>query len=193
MRTFTAHTGTLVPLRRDDVDTDQIIASDWLKRVSRTGYGEGLFAQWRADPAFVLNDPRYAGGSILVAGANFGTGSSREHAVWALDDYGFRAVVAASFADIFRNNATKVGLLPVVLPAPEVERLMAAAEGGVVEADVDLMALRVRCAAAGVDAAFKVDAFTRQRLLDGLDDIALTLRHSDAIAAYEARHVPTLK
>jgi 3-isopropylmalate/(R)-2-methylmalate dehydratase small subunit len=187
VRAFTSHSGALVPLRRDDVDTDQIIASDWLKRVSRTGYGAGLFGQWRDDPAFVLNDPRWAGGSILVAGANFGTGSSREHAVWALDDYGFRVVVAPSFADIFRGNAGKVGLLAVTLPASVVEALMVAAEGGAVTAEVDLVAQRVTCAAAGVDEAFEVDPFTRQRLLEGLDDVALTLRREASVAAYEAR------
>jgi 3-isopropylmalate/(R)-2-methylmalate dehydratase small subunit len=186
VRAFGAETGVVVPLRRPDVDTDQIIASDWLKRVSRTGYGEGLFGQWRADPAFVLNDPRYAGGSILVAGPNFGTGSSREHAVWALDDYGFRVVVAPSFADIFRGNAVKVGLLPVELPAAVVDALLTAAEAGRVSATVDLVARRVVCAAAGVDEPFAIDAFTRQRLLDGLDDVGLTLRHERAVASYEA-------
>jgi 3-isopropylmalate/(R)-2-methylmalate dehydratase small subunit len=188
MRAFPAvHRGTAVPLRRADVDTDQIIASDWLKRVERTGYGDGLFGQWRTDPSFVLNDPRYAGASILVAGANFGTGSSREHAVWALDDYGFRVVVAPSFADIFRGNAVKVGLLPVALPAQVVDRLLDAAEAGVVTVEADLDARRLRCAAARVDEAFPIDDFTRQRLLDGLDDVDLTLRHEAAIAAYEAR------
>jgi 3-isopropylmalate/(R)-2-methylmalate dehydratase small subunit len=181
VKAFTTHTGGLVPLRRDDVDTDQIIASEWLKRVERTGYGAGLFAQWREDPAFVLNDPRYAGGSILVTGAGFGCGSSREHAVWALDDYGFRAVVAPSFADIFRGNAVKCGLLPVVLPADVVARLMDLAPA---EATVDLVARRVRCG--DVDEPFEVDGFTRMRLLDGLDDVGLTLRHADDIAAYEA-------
>jgi 3-isopropylmalate/(R)-2-methylmalate dehydratase small subunit len=187
MRAFTTHTGLAVPLRRDDVDTDQIIASDWLKRVSRTGYGEGLFGQWRADPAFVLNDPRYAGGSVLVTGANFGTGSSREHAVWALDDCGFRAVVAVSFADIFRGNAVKVGVLPVALPPDVVAALLDAAEGGAVDVTVDLVARVVTCDAAGVAAPFAIDDFTRQRLLDGLDDIALTLRSQRLIAAYEQR------
>jgi 3-isopropylmalate/(R)-2-methylmalate dehydratase small subunit len=187
MRAFTTHTGLAVPLRRDDVDTDQIIASDWLKRVSRTGYGAGLFGQWRADPAFVLNDPRYTGGSVLVTGANFGTGSSREHAVWALDDYGFRAVVAVSFADIFRGNAVKVGVLPVALPPDVVAALLDAAEGGAVDVTVDLVARVVTCDAAGVAAPFAIDDFTRQRLLDGLDDIALTLRSQRSIAAYEQR------
>jgi 3-isopropylmalate/(R)-2-methylmalate dehydratase small subunit len=192
MRAFTSHSGDLVPLRRDDVDTDQIIASDWLKRVSRTGYGAGLFGQWRDDPSFVLNDPRWAGGSILVAGANFGTGSSREHAVWALDDYGFRVVIAASFADIFRGNAGKVGLLAVTLPPEVVERLTTAAEVGGVPASVDLVEQRVRCAQAEVDEPFEIDPFTRQRLLEGLDDIALTLRREAEVAAYEARRAEWL-
>jgi 3-isopropylmalate/(R)-2-methylmalate dehydratase small subunit len=183
VRPFTTHTGLVVPLPRADVDTDQIIASEWLKRVSRTGYGEGLFAQWREDPAFVLNDPAYAGGSILVAGASFGMGSSREHAVWALDDWGFRVVIAPSFADIFRGNAVKNGLLPVVLPPAAVAALQ---EAGPVEATVDLRERRVRCAPAGVDEAFDVDDFTRARLLEGLDDVGLTLRHADAVDAYEA-------
>ncbi len=180
MRAFTTHTGTLVPLPQANVDTDQIIASDWLKRVERTGYGRGLFGQWREDPAFVLNDPRYATGSILVAGPAFGCGSSREHAVWALDDYGFRVVIAPSFADIFASNAVKCGLLPVVLPPDVVDVLVASAPA---ECTVDLVAQRVSCG--DVDTAFAIDAFTRTRLLDGLDDIALTLRHADAITAYE--------
>ena len=174
------YTGGLVPLRRASVDTDQIIASEWLKRVSRTGYGEGLFGQWREDPSFVLNDPRFAGGSILVAGAAFGCGSSREHAVWALDDYGFRVVVAPSFADIFRGNAAKVGLLTVVLPEDVVAALQDAAPA---PATVDLDARTVACGA--VVASFEIDDFARTRLVEGLDDIALTLRHEAAIAAYE--------
>jgi 3-isopropylmalate/(R)-2-methylmalate dehydratase small subunit len=182
MRAFTTHTGTLVPLPRANVDTDQIIASDWLKRVERTGYGAGLFGQWRTDPGFVLNDPRYSRGSVLVTGASFGCGSSREHAVWALDDYGFRVVIAPSFADIFAGNAVRSGLLPVVLPQGVVDALVAAAPA---EATVDLVAQRVRCGA--IDVPFDIDGFTRTRLLDGLDDIALTLRHEADIAAYEAR------
>lgn len=181
MRAFTTHTGTLVPLPRANVDTDQIIASDWLKRVERTGYGAGLFGQWREDPAFVLNDPRYAGGSILVTGPAFGCGSSREHAVWALDDHGFRVVIAPSFADIFRGNAVKSGLLPVVLPQETVDALV---ERAPAECTVDLVARRVTCD--DLTAAFDIDAFTRSRLLEGLDDIDLTLRHEAAIAAYEA-------
>ena len=181
MRAFTRHTGGLVPLRRASVDTDQIIASDWLKRIERTGYGAGLFGQWREDPSFVLNDPAYAGGSILVAGPAFGCGSSREHAVWALDDYGFRVVIAPSFADIFRGNAAKVGLLTVELPEDAVAALQDAAPA---EATVDLVEQTVTCGA--IVASFEIDGFTRTRLLEGLDDIGLTLRHEAAIAAYEA-------
>ena len=185
MRPFTTHTGVVVPLPRANVDTDQIIASDWLKRIERTGYGEGLFGQWRADPSFVLNDPAYAGGSILVSGPSFGCGSSREHAVWALDDYGFRVVIAPSFADIFRGNAVKCGLLPVVLPEDVCARLVDLAPG---PATVDLTERRVRCG--DVDVAFEIDDFTRTRLLEGLDDIDLTLRHEAAIAAYETSAAP---
>ena len=188
MDAFTSHTGTAVPLRRSDVDTDQIIPSDWLKRVERTGFGAGLFSEWRQDPDFVLH--RHPGASVLVAGENFGTGSSREHAVWALQDFGFQAVVSARFADIFRGNALKGGLLPVQLPADVVDRLMA-----MVEADpatpvtVDLAARELR-AGAGPDplvASFPLDDFTRWRLLEGLDDIGLTLTHDADISAYEAQ------
>ena len=184
MEPFTTHTGTAVPLRRSDVDTDQIIPSDWLKRVERTGFGAGLFSEWRQDPDFVLH--RYPGASVLVAGENFGTGSSREHAVWALQDHGFRAVVSAKFADIFRNNSLKGGLLPVQLPADVVADLMA-----LVEADpatpvtVDLVARELR--AGDVVAPFALDDFTRWRLMEGLDDIGLTLRHDEEIGAYEQR------
>ena len=193
MEPFTSHTGRAVPLRRSDVDTDQIIPSDWLKRVERTGFGAGLFSEWREDPSFVLNLPQYAGASVLVAGENFGSGSSREHAVWALTDYGFRAVVSARFADIFRSNALKGGLLPVQLPADAVDALMA-----LVEADpstavtVDLAARRLR--AGDLDVDFPLDDFTRWRLMEGLDDIGLTLRQEADIAAYEAlrpSHLPT--
>ena len=185
MEPFTTHTGRAVPLRRSDVDTDQIIPSDWLKRVERTGFGAGLFSQWREDPAFVLNQDAYAGASVLVAGENFGTGSSREHAVWALTDYGFAAVVSARFGDIFRSNALKGGLLPVQLPAEAVEALMSA-----VEADPHLpvtVDLEVRQLRAGeLVADFPLDDFTRWRLMEGLDDIGLTLRQEPDIAAYEA-------
>jgi 3-isopropylmalate/(R)-2-methylmalate dehydratase small subunit len=183
---FTTHTGTAVPLRRSDVDTDQIIPSDWLKRVERTGFGAGLFEEWRQDPDFVLNRPERAGASVLVAGENFGTGSSREHAVWALQDYGFRAVVSPRFGDIFRNNSLKGGLLPVQLPADAVERLMSLVEDDATTAvTVDLEAREVR--AGDVVAAFELDDFTRWRLMEGLDDIGLTLRHEADVAAFELR------
>jgi 3-isopropylmalate/(R)-2-methylmalate dehydratase small subunit len=183
---FTTHTGTAVALRRSDVDTDQIIPSDWLKRVERTGFGAGLFSEWREDPAFVLNQPQHAGASVLVAGDNFGTGSSREHAVWALTDFGFRAVVSPRFADIFRSNSLKGGLLPVQLAAHEVAALQ-----DLVDADptlpvtVDLVERELR--AGGLVAAFPLDDFTRWRLMEGLDDIGLTLRHEDDVSAFERR------
>jgi 3-isopropylmalate/(R)-2-methylmalate dehydratase small subunit len=181
-------TGTAVPLDRSDVDTDQIIPSDWLKRVERTGFGAGLFAEWRDDREFVLNDARYAGASILVAGENFGTGSSREHAVWALLDYGFRAVVSSRFADIFRNNCTKAGLLPVEVDPSVTRALMdAIVADPTLELTVDVERRTISAPAAGIESAFPLDDFTRHRLLEGLDDIGLTLRHGDEIAAYEAR------
>ena len=180
--------GRGVPLVRSDVDTDQIIPSDWLKRVERTGFGAGLFAEWRDDPEFVLNQDRYRGATVLVAGENFGTGSSREHAVWALEDYGFRAVVSPRFADIFRNNCAKVGLVTVTLPADAVRRLQEALEADPgVEIVIDVESRRIRVDAIGLDQEFPLDDFTRYRLLEGLDDVDLTLRHEDAIAAYEAR------
>src|SRR5689334_5757434 len=170
MEPFTTHTGRAVPLRRSDVDTDQIIPSDWLKRVERTGFGAGLFSEWREDPSFVLNQPERAGASILVAGENFGTGSSREHAVWALQDFGFRAVISSRFADIFRSNALKGGLLPVQLPAAVVDQLMQRVEADpTAEVTVDLGAREVR--AGDVVASFELDDFTRWRLMEGLDDI----------------------
>jgi 3-isopropylmalate/(R)-2-methylmalate dehydratase small subunit len=179
--------GTAVPLRRSDVDTDQIIPSAWLKRVERTGFGEGLFSQWRDDPAFVLNQPRFDGAVVLVTGPNFGTGSSREHAVWALQDYGFRAVVSPSFADIFRTNCTKAGLLPVQVDAAVGEALLAAVEDDpAVVVTIDVEARTVLSAAAGVSATFPLDDFTQWRFLEGLDDIGLSLRNEDKIAAYEA-------
>jgi 3-isopropylmalate/(R)-2-methylmalate dehydratase small subunit len=184
MRPFTIHTGRAVPLDRADVDTDQIIPAEYLKRVERTGFGPFLFDSWRKDPEFVLNRPEYHGATILVAGPNFGSGSSREHAVWALEDHGFRAIVAPSFADIFRNNCTKVGLLPVALPEPVVRTLLdAVTTDPALELTVDLEARRVT--GAGVDQEFEIDDFTRWRLLEGLDDIGLTLRHADEIAAFE--------
>ena len=185
MQPFTTHTGTALPIDRSDVDTDQIIPAEFLKRIERTGFGPFLFAEWRKDPAFVLNRPEHAGASILVAGPNFGTGSSREHAVWALEDAGFRAVVAPSLADIFRTNCTKVGLLPVMLPPDAVRRLIdAVTEDPTTQVTVDLEAKAVN--APGFDAAFDIDDFTRWRLLEGMDDIGLTLNHEAAIAAFEA-------
>ena len=184
MDAFTTHTGTAVALRRSDVDTDQIIPSDWLKRVERTGFGAGLFSEWREDPGFVLH--RHPDATVLLAGENFGTGSSREHAVWALQDHGFRAVVSARFADIFRSNALKGGLLPVQLLADVVERLMALVEAAPeTPVTVDLEARELR--AGDVVAPFELDDFTRWRLMEGLDDIGLTLRHEPEIAGFEAQ------
>jgi 3-isopropylmalate/(R)-2-methylmalate dehydratase small subunit len=186
---FTVHTGVAAPLHRSDVDTDQIIPAEYLKRVTRTGFEDGLFNAWRADPAFVLNDPRYANASILVAGSRFGVGSSREHAVWALQDYGFRAVIAPSFGDIFRNNALKGGLLPVVLPEKVIQELwILLEEQPGVELTVDLVARAVR--GPDVEQEFALDEFSRYRLLEGLDDIGLTLRHADDITAFEAVRPP---
>jgi len=191
MDPFVTHTGRAVPLRRSNVDTDQIIPAVYLKRVTREGFGDGLFAAWREDPSFVLNQPRYAGATILVAGPDFGTGSSREHAVWALLDYGFRAVIAPRFGDIFRTNATKAGLLPVVLPEKTVALIQDAAEAEPpAEVTVDLAGREVRTV--GGDLAgplaepFEIDDYTRWRLMEGLDDVGLTLRHEAAIAAFEA-------
>jgi 3-isopropylmalate/(R)-2-methylmalate dehydratase small subunit len=190
---FNTHTGRAVPLRRSNVDTDQIIPSDYLKRVTRTGFADGLFAAWRAAPAdgssaprFVLDDPAYAGATVLLAGPDFGTGSSREHAVWALQEHGFRAVISPRFADIFRGNALKNGLLPVALSADEVESLMTAVEADPsIEVTVDLVAREVH--AGGLRAAFELDEHTRWRLMEGLDDIALTLQNDDEIAVFESR------
>jgi 3-isopropylmalate/(R)-2-methylmalate dehydratase small subunit len=181
-------TGTAVPLDRSDVDTDQIIPSDWLKKVERTGFAKGLFAEWRDDRDFVLNQPEYAGATILVAGPNFGTGSSREHAVWALTDYGFKAVISARFADIFRNNSTKSGLVPVeVDEATGAALLRAVADDPSLEITVDIERRMISVPAAGIEATFPMDDFTRHRLLEGLDDIGLTLRHRTDIDAYESR------
>ena len=191
MEPFVTLTGRAVPLRRSNVDTDQIIPAVYLKRVTREGFGDGLFAAWREDPSFVLNQPRYAGATILVAGPDFGTGSSRELAVWALLDYGFRAVIAPRFGDIFRTNATKAGLLPVVLPEKTVALIQDAAEAeppGVVT--VDLAGREVRVTGGGLAGPlaepFEIDDYTRWRLMEGLDDVGLTLRHEAAIAAFEA-------
>jgi 3-isopropylmalate/(R)-2-methylmalate dehydratase small subunit len=185
MEKFTVHTGVAMPLRRSDVDTDQIIPAEYLKRVTRSGFEDGLFNSWRADPSFVLNDPAYAGASILVAGHRFGVGSSREHAVWALQNFGFRAVIAPSFGDIFRNNALKGGLLPVVLSEKLVQELwILLEERPGVELTVDLFERQVR--GPELSWAFPVDEHSRWRLLEGLDDIGLTLRHADAITDFES-------
>ena len=187
MKAVRVITGRGVPMTRYDVDTDQIIPSDWLKRVSRTGFGEGLFSEWREGSDFVLNQARYDGASILVAGPNFGTGSSREHAVWALQDYGFEAVVSPRFGDIFRNNSLKMGLVPVVVSHETVERLQVALEEDPsLELVVDVEARRFAVPAIGIDEPFELDDFTQHRLLEGLDDIGITLTHDADIASYEA-------
>jgi 3-isopropylmalate/(R)-2-methylmalate dehydratase small subunit len=191
MEKFVSHTGTAVPLRRSNVDTDQIIPAVYLKRVTRTGFEDGLFAAWRADPEFVLNLPERAGASVLVAGPDFGTGSSREHAVWALQDYGFKAVISARYADIFRGNSLKGGLLTVVLPQETVERIWAVIEADpAAEVTVDLEAREVRCGE--LLAPFEIDDYTRWRLMEGLDDIGLTLRNVAAVDEFEA-HRPSFK
>lgn len=180
-----------VPLDRSDVDTDQIIPSEWLKRVERTGFGEGLFSEWRERSDFVLNQSRHAGAEILVAGPNFGTGSSREHAVWALQDYGFRAVISARFADIFRNNALKGGLVPVIVPQAVVDRIMRAVEDDhSIEIVIDVVDRRVAVPSIDLDEPFDLDDHHQHRLLHGLDDIALTATHTDAITAFES-HRPS--
>ena len=180
-------TGTAVPLDRSDVDTDQIIPSDWLKQVERTGFEKGLFSEWRDDRDFVLNQEEYAGATILVAGPNFGTGSSREHAVWAIQQYGFKAVVSPRFGDIFRNNSTKNGLVPVVV-SPEVgEQLLRAIEADpTLELTVDVERRTLEAPAIGLSVEFPLDDAIQHRFLEGLDDIGLTLRHADDISDYEA-------
>ena len=184
-------TATALPLDRSDVDTDQIIPSDWLKRVERTGFEQGLFSEWREDPDFVLNDPRFADARILVAGPNFGTGSSREHAVWAIQQYGFDAVISPRFGDIFRNNSTKNGLVPVQVSEDVARTLLDAVAGDPsIEITVDVEKLAVSAPAAGVSAAFPLDSAVQHRLLEGLDDIGLTLAHTDAIATFEATRPP---
>ncbi len=187
MKPVTVVTGRAVPLDRSDVDTDQIIPSDWLKRVERTGFGAGLFAEWRDDRDFVLNHPEFVGATILVAGANFGTGSSREHAVWALMDYGFEAVVSSQFGDIFRNNCTKQGLVPVQV-SPEVDRALldAVAADPSLELTIDVARGTVEAPAVGITGEFPLDDFTRDRLVNGWDDIGLSLRYEADLDAYEA-------
>lgn len=204
MEKFTTHTGIGVPLRRSNVDTDQIIPAVYLKRVTRTGFEDALFAAWRGDPDFVLNQKPYSSGSVLVAGPDFGTGSSREHAVWALNDYGFRVVIASRFADIFRSNAGKQGLVAAQVTQEDVELIwkILESEPGT-EVTVDLQARTVACGE--VVAGFQIDDYTRWRLMEGLDDIGLTLNHDEQISAYEAsrdswrprtlpaKHLPTVE
>jgi 3-isopropylmalate/(R)-2-methylmalate dehydratase small subunit len=186
MKAVQVITGTGVPLKRSDVDTDQIIPAVWLKQVERTGFEKGLFSAWRDEQDFVLNDERFAGANILVAGPAFGVGSSREHAVWAIQQYGFDAVIAPSFSDIFRNNCTKNGLVPVVVPETVVEAIWAA-----IEADpqtsivVDMEQRKIEVPAADIDEPFPMDDATQHRFLNGLDDIALTMTHVDEITSFE--------
>ncbi|RCK71411.1 3-isopropylmalate dehydratase small subunit [Desertihabitans brevis] len=185
MEPFTTHTGTAVPLRRSNVDTDQIIPAVYLKRVTRTGFEDGLFAAWRNQADFVLNQPEYKSGDILIAGPDFGTGSSREHAVWALQNYGFKVVIGSRFGDIFRSNSGKAGLLVALVQQSDVERLWDAVEADpTVPMTVDLGARRITHGDLQVD--FQIDDYTRWRLMEGLDDIALTLRHEEDITAFEA-------
>ncbi|MEU9416372.1 3-isopropylmalate dehydratase small subunit [Streptomyces sp. NPDC051000] len=185
MEAFTTHTGRAVPLRRSNVDTDQIIPAHWLKKITRDGFEDGLFEAWRKDPEFVTNRPERAGATVLVAGPDFGTGSSREHAVWALQNFGFKTVISSRFADIFRGNSLKNGLLTVVLPQETVERLWQLTEADPdAEITVDLVDRQVR--AEGVEAEFELDDNARWRLLEGLDDISLTLQNEADIATYES-------
>lgn len=186
MKAVRVISGTGLPLKRSDVDTDQIIPAEWLKRVERTGFEAGLFSTWRDDRNFVMNDERYAGATVLVAGPSFGVGSSREHAVWALQQYGFDAVIAPSFSDIFRNNCTKNGLAPVVLPQATVEKLWDLIEADAnTEITIDMERLTVEVPAAGFKESFPMDAPTQHRFLNGLDDIGITLTHADAITSFE--------
>ena len=191
MDKFVSHTGTAVPLRRSNVDTDQIIPAVYLKRVTRSGFEDGLFAAWRNDPEFILNKPERQGATVLVAGPDFGTGSSREHAVWALQNYGFKAVISARYADIFRGNSLKGGLLTVVLPQETVELIWTAIEADpAAEVTVDLEAREVRVGE--LVAPFEIDDYTRWRLMEGLDDIGLTLRNVEAVDEFETRR-PSFK
>lgn len=191
MEKFIKHTGTGVPLRRSNVDTDQIIPAVYLKRVTRSGFEDGLFSAWRNDPEFVLNKDEYKNGTVLVAGPEFGTGSSREHAVWALQNYGFKVVISSRFADIFRGNSLKGGLLTVILPQETVEAIWQAIEAAPsTEITVDLESRTVSYS--GVTVPFELDDYTRWRLMEGLDDIGLTLKHTDSIDAFEAKR-PSFK
>ena len=187
MKAVRVISGTALPLKRSDVDTDQIIPAEWLKRVERTGFEAGLFSTWRDDRNFVMNDERYAGATVLVAGPSFGVGSSREHAVWALQQYGFDAVIAPSFSDIFRNNCTKNGLVPVVADEAVVTQIWEAIEADPkTEITVDMENLRVEVPSKGIVASFPMDPATQHRFLNGLDDIGITLTHESDITAYEA-------
>ena len=186
MEKFIKHTGTGVPLRRSNVDTDQIIPAVYLKRVTRNGFEDGLFSAWRNDPEFVLNKDEYKGGTVLVAGPEFGTGSSREHAVWALQNYGFKAVISSRFADIFRGNSLKGGLLTVILPQEAVEAIWQAVEAApstAITVDLDTRTVSYN----DVSVPFELDDYTRWRLMEGLDDIGLTLKHTDSIDVFEAK------
>jgi 3-isopropylmalate/(R)-2-methylmalate dehydratase small subunit len=186
MKAVSIITGSGVPLKRSDVDTDQIIPAEWLKRVERTGFEKGLFSTWRDDRNFVLNDERYAGASILVAGPSFGVGSSREHAVWAILQGGFNAVIAPSFSDIFRNNCTKNGLVPVVLSEPTVNRIWEVIEADAnAEITIDMQRLTVEIPSAGITEKFDMDASTQDRFIRGLDDVGITMTKSDAISSFE--------
>lgn len=191
MEKFISHTGTGVPLRRSNVDTDQIIPAVYLKRVTRSGFEDGLFSAWRSDPEFVLNKEEFKNGTVLVAGPEFGTGSSREHAVWALQNYGFKAVISSRFADIFRGNSLKGGLLTVILPQEAVEALWVAIESDpttAITVDLDSRTVSYK----DITVAFELDDYTRWRLMEGLDDIGLTLKQTDSIDAFEAKR-PTYK
>jgi 3-isopropylmalate/(R)-2-methylmalate dehydratase small subunit len=186
MKSVHVISGRGVPLRRSDVDTDQIIPAEWLKRVERTGFEKGLFSTWRDDRNFVLNDERYVGASILVAGPSFGVGSSREHAVWAIQQGGFDAVIAPSFSDIFRNNCAKNGLVPVVVPEAAVEAIWSAIEADpATEITVDVERLTVEVPAAGITHTFPMEPQTQYRFLNGLDDVGITMSHADDITSYE--------
>jgi len=188
MKAVRVISGTALPLKRSDVDTDQIIPAEWLKRVERTGFEKGLFSTWRDDRNFVMNDERYAGASILVAGPSFGVGSSREHAVWALLQYGFNAVIAPSFSDIFRNNCTKNGLVPVVVAESVVQQLWDAIEADpTTDITVDMEKLKIEVPSRGIVASFPMDAPTQHRFLNGLDDIGITMTHESEITSFEAK------
>jgi 3-isopropylmalate/(R)-2-methylmalate dehydratase small subunit len=191
MDAFTSHVGITVPLRRSNVDTDQIIPAVYLKRITRTGFEDGLFSAWRDDPQFVLNQPAYREGSILIAGPDFGTGSSREHAVWALQNYGFKVVIGSRFGDIFRGNSGKAGLVVATVPQEVVDELWAYAEANP-GTPIEVCLVDRRITAGGIDHPFDIDDYTRHRLLNGLDDIAITLQHEADIARFEATR-PALK